>query len=371
MQFNDKKIPQKEGFTDIFRDIEYQAKRPPGGDRHIGNFFRSLLSTGEIRSKIKYLIGEVCRERTKIENPTTYAHLSILLFRAFQYLKLYGSGRYENIHYIDSLKSVDDWRDMVMEILITRKQELIDLLVHRRVVSNIPARYAGIAAVLNLLYPGKKISVIDLGCSSHQGVRKIMQVSIGKSQFVPIKDHTPQKRVLKFMNEPIILEKGVGVDQNDFSVNIDIEWLLACSHYPRQLRDIPFLRERLEKLRSTPNTPFIRADLRNLDLYFKKGEFTVAIFSSVLYQMTPPERREVFMEAYRLVRDDGVVLIQENAEKYRNDLLITEDIGKPYSYALFAIGPRTKGKVWEIFRYLDNRCSEVKSGIDFNYLVRS
>ena len=356
-----------ESLQEILQKLSLQS---PRNDPHLSRLYRALYRLIANNTRFRAYILQLFFERKHQYHNSTLLHFAVLLQKAIQYVLLYEHGVYEDIHYIDKIKTVTDWKKIINVILYTQQDLLKKLMTTSSIVTNMAERYIGPLAIMHGLYDGKSLSIIDLGCSTNRGVRMIMEASRGNYLFHQIVDNTPNKVILQCLLKPISIEKAIGVDRIDFDKDENmLAWFLACDHYPTELKTIPETRALLKRLQQVPNTPIVQADLLNVTDYFKPQTFDVVIFSSVLYQIPLQRRRKTIENAYILLKPDGVIIIQDTAYlTERRELIFSPEFGRPYGYRLFIYSNKTANRIREILRFKDNRCSEIQAGKDFKYV---
>ncbi|NTU72652.1 hypothetical protein HGB07_00535 [Candidatus Roizmanbacteria bacterium] len=347
---------------------EKRIQKPPNNDSRMALFFSALLELKKKDSRIHDLLSLVRLRRGELNDSVTESHLCILFMRVVQYIKLYKEEVYENVNYADMLLTKDAWRDVIEDILANKYSLLFKLLTERKVSTNIPDRYAGIALILKILCPNKELNILDLGCSFHQGGKKMIQVSEGKDIFHTIIKPSLKKIIGNNHNKPLLIKQIVGIDKSSSQSKDELEWLLACSHYPGNVHQIRQTRARIEIL---PNakTPIINTTFQRLAEYFKENEFDIIVFSSVLYQLTKAQRIRTINLVSKLLKDDGIIFIQDTAHKKGDALGFDDDVGIPFSYRLFITGKLTNGSLWELLQFDSNRCAMVKEGKDLSKIL--
>jgi hypothetical protein len=357
-------VPTIESIT---RAFILQKDHPPGNDSHISKFFGAFLELMNNKNTVAFLT-DVIHKKQHEGTSTSSPHFAVLLLRAYQYMQLYLLGKYENIDYIDKLKDQQDWLKSISTILNDElsRETLSELLTTKEVVTNIPSRYAPISAILHAIYsPNDPLKIIDFGCSAHQGVKMMRLVSEGKAQFEPIIDHTPNNFISSHMNQPYTIEMGYGLDKRTFDEKKELEWLLACSHYPKDIKQLPATKKRIHELEKVTRTPIIVTDIYNINLAFAPNSAHAGIFSSMLYEI--PERNSVIQKAYDIV---DLLFIQDTAIKTSEGLNFHGNIGGERPYGLFLYGKGTNNQLLEVARYKNNRCTEVYPGQDFAVFMR-
>lgn len=351
--------------TKILSEVEWLAAHPPGGDSTIGNCYQAVVTMSDRDERLQTLIHEVSRERK-----LTPEYFANLLFRAIQHIEL---NELRNTNYHRDLKSVKHWENELERILGSHGKILKDILLTRDTTTTVWQRYAGVKAILTTLFPKKGLVAADFGCGGNYGLPGIA----GDESFKTIKDRTPGEMVNTAISKPVNVKLGWAIDKDDPNIPMNALWRKACQFYPSELDQLPDVLSFEERISKINTVSFVQADLLMWSNGHKQDRIPpkscdAVIVSTVLYQV-PWEQHAIAVAAKKLLKPNGIIIVQDYAKKRPGDSGTLKFVGnwsRPYSYRTFIYGRMTKWHYWEVLRFLNGRCLEVKGGLDFNKFRR-
>lgn len=353
--------------SEVLKEIDNQASNPPGGDRYMANFYKAIGDLGEKDSRIRQLLSNVLSERD-----ISTKHIANLLFRSIQYIELY---EIKNPDYPKHLSTQEEWEREIGMILSNYLPTLKNILMTRETGTTIYQRYAGPKFVISTFLSDAPLKIADYGSGGRYGLRGI---SVGEP-FSPIIDHTDENIVSTNISKALKIEKGLDIDKEDPDLPENIRWRLACSFYPSELDQFSTANAFEERIRQAENIKFFQRDILQVTAADLNGNtlphsFDAVILSTVLYQM--PEYQSIAIEnAKELVRDSGLIIVQDFAVKDKTDPTKLDFnvswFGKNYTYRTFILGERTNWEIMEILRWNNGRCKEVQAGKDLKQALLS
>lgn len=332
------------------------AHNPPGADPVLGAFYKAIVEMVESGKLIAKILMEVKRKRPDI----THKHLSYLLFRTYQAIKLA-----ENDLSYKNFDQIMHWKKELNKYC-AKSGEFKKLLLTKTNSTTIYQRYAGPAAIIAHLYNGTGVAIADLGCGGNYGLRGIEL----NEPFKTIQDFTPKKFVSRTLKRKLILKKGLAIDKENPDLAEAIVWRMACSFYPQELTEMQTIKEFEERIKLSKKVNFIEVDLLKRQT-LSKHKVDVAILSTILYQQTLSNQLILINKAKNLLKNGGIIIVQDFAVKSANPSHLDFSdswFGKSYSYGTFIAGKKTGWKFWEILRWNNGRCRMVKPGEDFTAL---
>jgi len=349
----------KTGFDpNLLNELIDYAHNPPGGDPVLGKFYTAVVELVEGNKTLAKIITAV----QKIRPDITDKHLSYLIFRAYQAIKLK-----QNDFSYKHFSSVIRWKKELSLICSGKKgEEFKKLLSTKTNSTTIYQRYIGPRAIIAYLWDNQPVSVADLGCGGNYGLRG-MEL---KEPFEKFQDKTPNKIIIKLLSKNINFKKGLAIDKENPDSEEATTWRMACSFYPSELDQMKKVQTFEKRIRLSKKVEFIQADLLKRKPLPKK-EVEAVILSTILYQQTLPNQLTLINKAKRLLRPNGIIIVQDFAVKTSSPSRLDFSdswFGRSFSYGTFIVGPGTNWKFWEIFRWNNGRCRIVKAGEDLKEL---
>ena len=183
------------------------------------------------------------------------------------------------------------WNDVVRSITY---DEALEVLKRRSVKTNLLDRYAGITreAIIPFLADNKAVSVIEAGASGAMNVKSAIDAGLNVSTWAAVD-----------------LEKP------------DYEWILTCSVRMSDIISGDW-KKYLDRILNRPKELSIIQS--NMDaLPFADTSFDIYFASLSWYQSQNSERS--LEEAQRVVRDNGLVVVTDNAKKNDTGLTFSEN----------------------------------------------
>lgn len=353
------KIPEIYLDSDLYAELVDQGENPPGGDHSLGAFYKAVVAiTDNGNTHVADLLNQTRQHRPDI----TTKHLANLLFRGIQFVE-FGQG---NLVY-EKYKDPSEWHGELTKLLSSEdsRSTLARILRERSTTTTVYQRYAGPYAIIAYLFDGQSVSVADLGCGGNYGLRG-MEL---REPFKPIDDFTPDSLLSFLLGQKINLERGLAIDKESPDDQEVRKWRFACSVYPKELTQIPSLKLFEERLREkSQKVSFLQADLVHFD-WLPESVTDVVIISTTLYQLNPSDQEKFLDQAKRLLKPNGVLVVQDFARKDPQNPMFLDFssswFGKGFSYGTFLETARDNWKPLEALRWNNGRCTIVKPGEDF------
>jgi SAM-dependent methyltransferase len=294
-------------------------------------------------------------------------HFVNLFYRGIQYIELFERNNKEYPYVYDSK---DAWKEELTDLLANDGATLKDVLLHKSTTTTIYQRYAGTHAVLSALYAGRPIAVADFGCGGNYGLRG-MDI---QEPFKPFVDNTNGKLITQLTAQPVQLTNGAAIDWQDPYDPEITAWRLACSFYPQELHNLPDVVALEKRLAQSQHVRFQQGDLLSLPVgtpQLPVHGFDAVVMNTVCYQM-PEAQGKLIETAEKLLKPDGVFIIQDFAEK---DLNRADRLNfgvkwhdQPFFYRTFITGEQTGWEMKELLQWNDGRCKVVQRGDDYDLL---
>lgn len=347
----------------VINVIAQQAEKPPGRDPYIGSFYSSFLDF--INNGNPYAVNLIngVQERRSL---TPELHTN-LLFRAFQ------SSMLANPNYPQNYDNAQIWTDTLTQFFnedVPEYQAIRKTLLEKDTSTTIYQRYAGERAIMAMLAQGNPVTVADIGCGGNYGLPGIEL----NEPFKLLKDNTPNQMVSNYIAEPFNIDDGIAIDLNNPYEADSIAWRHSCGVYPTELMNGELDRIKLfeQRLNASQKIGFKQANLlqldTHLDLPFDKCDFV--ILNTMLYQLHSSEQKNAIQQARLLLKQHGVLFIQDFARKDPNDATQLQfsgvSWGEPNSCRLFLTNKKPDSILYEALRWNNGRCTEVTPGDDFS-----
>jgi len=362
--------------------LREQAMSPPGGDDRIAAFDYAMLAALE-DPKLRGLLEEGFEHRYRQGRSVSPQYGANLCRHSFQ--KHFLRAR-EKFGYPEAFLEEDAWKEGINEIVHGQDSfhELrFDLLV-RDIQSNVAERYKSLKIIMHFFRErlGDEPLVLDVGCSQNQGLKKIA----AGYPFDPVevvirnKDGTPTVAGLDYKSTSAVnsviaarqaLGPSLGVDAwplRDLDVK---QWARGSSFYPSELL-IPGLLEKYDELDNLQvgNVGFLEANFTEKNFGNEAYKmFDIALFSTVLYQLSPEERDRMLVNALYWVKPNGLVIIQDFTETVEGKPLQLyfpdKRDGVPFLYKTIVLDPsRIEEGFKECIRWQTPRCRQMEVNLD-------
>jgi len=343
-----------------------QASHPPGGDPFMKACYTAIVTRANTDQKLQRFFRTLLTKKH-----FTPPHFVNLFFRALQYTQLFPA---RNIEYPYFFTTPEQWNIILDQALTDNRGIIEKLLLTKDTTTTIYQRYAGVKAILNALYPLKKLRVADFGCGGNYGLPGLSR----NIEFQPIQDSTPYKEVSALISLPITVEVGIAVDKENPLDPLSRAWRTACSFYPQELNKMKENAELEKRLSNVQKVHFVQKDLLSekvFDSHLPKHGFDAVILSTICYQLKVAQQKTIMNIAQQCLNTQGTLIIQDFARvKRSNPYELSFGVswfGKPYAYRTFITNKMTKGEVKEILKWENGRCRGVKPGRDFNFIKGS
>jgi len=320
-------------------------------------FYSALSMLVQQDSDVAAFFSEIATRR-----PLPLAHLTNLVFRAVQFLKLFRWGEPEYLGF----RSENQWYGELNQLFADprKRAALREIMLTRDTQTTKYQRYAGVWAVLAALLPHQKLCVADFGCGANLGLPGIAAAR----PFAPIRDGTPGGLVSWLLRQPVRLTDSLAIDRYDPTSVEVIQWQTACSYYPRELLAEAFTeRNQAEPAPQSAAVRFKQLDLlaRSATREIPRDHFHAVIMSTILYQHQPANRRRLLELGRQALRDGGILIIQDFVEVLGDRLEFIDRWFDGANYKTVVAGRVTGWRFAELLRWEDGRCRGVHPGKDF------
>jgi len=342
---------------------------PPKQDPYMSACYQAAFQLSQQDGAFGRLISQVLQERD-----ITPKHFSNLFYRGVQLVELFYR---QNGGYPHAFITPEQWGDELKDILRSEDAAVLqDVLLHKDTTTTIYQRYAGARSIMRAMFPQRSFAVADFGCGGNYGLRGM---ALPKPEpFKPFIDHTPGQVVQQLARKPLRISEGLAIDRED-PQDVDVTmWRLACSFYPQELSQLPDVIALEERLTQAERIRFYKGDLLALPVGSKEipaQRFDAVIMSTFCYQLDIPAQEQVLRAAAQMLKPDGLVIVQDFAEKDRNNPhwlnFNVSWFNHAYSYRNFVTGTRTGWEMKEVLRWNNGRCEEVEPGEDFTLIGSS
>jgi hypothetical protein len=356
-----------EGLSALTRVLKEQADNPPMNDKHIRHCYLAALNLiTKDEHPLSHLLGEMVTARLD----TSEEHLVNLLLRAIQYAELWWL---ENSQYPNHLNNVEAWESEIGNILGRHYDKMRKILLERDTGTTLYQRYIGPRGILASLFPSCSVAVADLGCGGMHGI-------IGLKHNEPFQslqtDETPDKIFTSWIDFPMGVSEGLGIDKYDPFDEEAVRWRVACSHYPGEFDQMPNYLKFERRMMNLNGVRFVSGDIVQLDtLGIGPNSFDAVIISTTLYQIPDPKLQErVFDGVRRILRSSGVIVVNDFATVDFNSpdrlrLRGTSWFRKEGGYRTFVCLGETDWKFMEVLKFDNGRCRSVWPGASFDEFV--
>lgn len=339
---------------------------PPGNDKCIGSCYESLVCLIDSDPRIRDFFFGVIQKRPSL----TPTHAVNLIFRSIQHIQLNLKNDQSYLHF----ENPDKWHSLLISLLTSDDERDIfeELLLTKDTITTKFQRYSGPKAIISSFWNGNPVNVADFGCGTNVGLPGMELNTL----FEPIADETPGQLVISEISKPTNIQVGLAIDKENPEDPEVKMWSIACSYYPKEIKELNANDELEYKFKGSKNTAFLQTDLlsdKSLHL-IPKQDFDVVIMSTLLYQRTSSERKIIIDEANKALKPTGIIIIQDFAEKDPGNpqtLLFNGAWGGgEFGYRTFILRQNPKTGLSEIFKWSDGRCRRVKPGVDFDILLQ-
>lgn len=351
------KLPRIEIDNELIHTLSDQAENPPGNDPVLGSLYTTVVDMTSRNSAMADILKNVKRRRPDI----TSTHFVNLLPRTLQLMRLKGG----DLLAVTTFTTPQQWETELSRVLTdeSTRQMWENLLVTKSTTTTVYQRSAGPKALITHLYDGEAVSVADLGCGGNYALRGM---ELGEP-FKQIADETPNQAITRLLSQPVNLSKGLAIDKeppDDIAVR---DWRLAC-RYPKELHEISNIIAFEDRLRGSSRVQFLQADLVSYQ-WLPKRVVNAAILSTILYQLKPDEQMKLLSQAKRLLKQNGILIVQDFAAKDPKSpttLRFDESwSGQQFGYRTFLACNETDWVFQEALQWMGGRCNAVKAGEDF------
>lgn len=349
--------------------FEMQAEKPAGGDKYLAAFNTSVVGMLRVESPLRAMISSI----EEIRPAMPPSQLVNLVFRAFQYICL-EKQQTPSFYPSSSLLEADGWNKLISDILVDPllSDELFKLLSEKDTTTTIPNRYISLRAVVHSIFGDKPVSVLDMGCSKPLGLD-----SAGRNDGIAqVEDHTEDFFITQ-MNTPVQMTEAIGTDITDPFSEEATRWREACGCYPGEIKNggLMALKKR-EAEWQEDGIRFVRKDITKNDLSLADFEQTLPFdcvqMATILYQLPPDKQIIAVQNAFSLLKEGGVLIIQDFVELDDTapfGLKFLSDWGKEEAYKTIIYIKSGDGIMpLDVLHWDSGRCKKVYQGKDFHVL---
>lgn len=276
------------------------------------------------------------RYSTKDEElPPIYT--SNIALRAFQKILMKEENFPSGLRYPEDFDTPEAWIVGITSVLENKKHYdtfrfCIDCL---NIQSNIADRYKSLKLLMHLYGDRFKHSprIIDVGCSQNLGLNIIAKNLDFFSPTALLPDDAQEEQTYHDLEHSIKINEllktrvrmGTSVGVDLFSINDPtiISWIRSCSFYPSELLD----KKRVSHYNKLANSTsykvkyvwndFLEPSSAQTNSFNTElpgpGSMDVAVLSTVLYQHSPEERSTMILRAFKIVKNNGLIMVQDFA----------------------------------------------------------
>lgn len=342
-------------FSSVANVFREQAEKPPGGDLSIASCYRAVGKLIVSDAEFATFLRSSYEKRPNM----TPSHFVNLFFRGIQYIKMYGHEDFDYVSYVDA----SDWEPELKRLTTENREQLREILLTKDTATTVYQRYAGPKALIAALSDGRDLKIADLGCGANYGLRGFELNEpfehIENGSAVPLND---------WLERPLNLSEGLAVDKvNPEDAEVK-HWVMACSFYPKEFANVENVKQMEERLKQSKKVRFLQEDLTSPSNLISGGYFDAVILSTMLYQHQPEDRLDILEEARRIVNPSGLIIVQDFARKdhsERSGLRFENAWFNNFGYRTFLSTADNPGRFFEVFKWADGRCHQVKPGQDY------
>jgi hypothetical protein len=252
----------------------------------------------------------------------------------------------------------------------------------RPLQSNISPRYKSLKAFISFVQEYGRLRgplrILDIGCSQNAGLNHLASglpfdvPSVIRPRSLEDKPSLEHSAALGgLLGRHVQLDLGVGIDLT--RPEDSRPWAWSCSHNPTELLDP----ERVEMFNTLimanfKNVKFFRGDATDFDhdrferQFSGQTRFDIVNISTMLYQLTEPERQAVYKMAERYAEDFIVVqdFVKIDPSKPRQLQFRANWREEPYAYRTVVRDARDGNKRWhDMFGWRSGRCRAMQAGL--------
>lgn len=297
--------------------------------------------------------------------------------------------------YFDQVTNKDFWLERLSKIhedkQLNEQFFSVDLMI-RTNQTNIPERYVSsfwggllMQRILRAVGREPQVRKLDIGCSANLGLaQESLGIPFGDIEVGHLEhdeaadeyhftlDERDTKKVARALQAKEHLIDSYGLDLIDVDEDVNtLLWIVSNSFKPGDLRVVESQRKQrfieLWQRKAESGVGFVAAHFDNdsemAATPIADKKFNMISFYTMLYQLSPPKRKEMLKRAQDMLEHPtGVVLVQDFAAVDPNnphELQFREKWGN-WRYGTFMYD-REKG--WqELFRWFNRRCGRVALG---------
>jgi hypothetical protein len=376
--------------------LEVQADNPPGGDECIRALCKATLFQLENNKTFHRVVNSLLSKTVRASSVEAAMHWRV----ANQHHILRHPDKYG--HFPEEYDE-NGWHHYLETTYLPGNKALGGIrysLQQRKVGSNLPQRYDPIALFRYMSDLPERINVLDVGCSQNLGLKALASSDILRPDgspwcspeelgrnggtFYRKSDGGVIGRAREILAQPFGLRKGLGIDI--MGRREDNRQWVRNSFRPAEIQEgLAVPRYDFLTTIEPPQVGFYRADIARLDhtnfetrlkrIFGRssgKQMIHLAIFSTMMYQLTEDERKEALCNVQPYMDPEhSYIIVQDYIDyggEHREETVTFSQnwFAKPYSYRTMV---QTKDGSWaEAFVSKDGRCNEVRDGTDLDAL---
>lgn len=378
----------------IRRELVSQVKKPMGRDGGIAGFALAMSSAVEDTPELADIMVEADKYHY-VASPRDVVHQTLRAVQAQAIMHEVDGYPYDYLAEDLSISAVSKvssrWSDLIFDI-VTNSRSIDELAydVQLRRMQSMQVERSKAVKLIGLALQerfGLNPKVLDVGTSQMHGPKHLM---LGLPFTRTVMDGAEKQTEKRFNQEVRRHWRPSAIDCVDIFFPDDPSnknWAFANSFYPKELAD-PRKVARYRRLSdaNVPGVAFARADFSAEDPEpqylmqdqqyrmhvgdtLKKHEYDVISTLTMLYQLSPEERRQWFVNCKDYLKPDGVIVVSDFAalkdldesacptDSLNFDVKWTDE----FSYRTFVYDNATPEKGFqEVYRWLNGRCRKVQ-----------
>lgn len=349
----------------VVSEFRTQAETPPGGDPYIKLFDLAAAELLEGTNDYRRIIGKSLALR-----PMTPPHA------ANQVLRVHQSFHLDDKQYPQDIGGLQEWSHSIHDTAVNNEGAVQRLMTEVQTNTTVLQRMAAVNACRHMVFPGKSITMADLGCSGAYYPR-VFNTDQYPEPFKPMKlDQSPNGVVSNLMNVNPAINLALGIDMLNPDDPDVAKWRRACSSYPRDLRaNLPAQVRFEESLPADHNFKFVRADIRGIpyDPRLEAFQHSIDMVTAVTtaYQFGEQRLHELTGPMNYLLKPDGLALIVDFARPSQDRTSLRFDNSWGAGEYGFWVNALHQGKFYNVLKMSDGRCTGVQPGEDWDWFANN
>lgn len=347
------------------------AKHPIGVDSFAKLSCAALI---EFSKKNSTLIDVIVRSRElrPLGSPLTLQHaVNLATVHAINYIQIWIKGN-SNYPYDPKLKlrTITGWKKIYKEIVSNYLDLYSEIMQTKDIQTTNIQRGVAFPWITHRIFCDKKIRVLDLGCSANLIWQRLTHNQNGDFY---AKDFTLHQQVMKHASDSINISKEIGIDHVDpFRNRESIRWFLSCRHIREVTAEkLKSMQTQIKSYRKSykNKTKIIEGDI--LEKAIGLGFFDMVTASTVMYQLTKSQRRQLIEMTPNFLDPNGVMIVQDYCKSNKHGGLTFIVGAEEYAYKTSIMGPKlTNGKWLTILEYRTSMCDVIRQGPDFDEFIK-